>query len=50
MAADQPLRLKTRIDPSIAGEPLALVVITAGGYGYQRQDGVAVVPIGSLGA
>lgn len=27
---------------------IALVVVTATGYGYVRKDGVAVVPIGAL--
>lgn len=49
-AATQLLRLKARIDTSATGDPLALVVITAGGYGYRRDDGVTVVPIGALGA
>jgi hypothetical protein len=33
-----------------AGEPLALAVITATGYGYVREDSVAVIPIGALTA
>jgi len=35
--------------PRLAGEPLALGVITATGYGYMREDGIAVIPIGALG-
>ncbi len=49
-AAEQLLRLKARVDTSATGGPLALVVITASGYGYRREDGVSVVPIGALGA
>ena len=49
-AAEHLLRLKTRIDTAVAGEPLALGVITATGYGYVREDGVAVIPIGALTA
>lgn len=49
-AAAQLLRLRRRIDSTATGEPLALVVVTATGYGYVRGDGVAVVPIGALGA
>jgi predicted AAA+ superfamily ATPase len=49
-AAERLLRIKDRIDTSTAGEPLALAVITATGYGYLREDGVAVIPIGALEA
>ncbi|MFN2375438.1 MAG: DUF4143 domain-containing protein [Candidatus Binatia bacterium] len=49
-AAVQLLRLKERVDPAAMGPPLALVVLTAGGYGYRRDDGVTVIPIGALGA
>jgi uncharacterized protein len=49
-AAEHLLRLKSRIDSSAIGEPVALVVITATGYGYVRDDGVAVIPIGALTA
>ena len=47
-AAGQLLRLRDRVDADVAGEPVALVVVTATGYGYVRKDGVAVVPIGAL--
>jgi predicted AAA+ superfamily ATPase len=47
-AATHLIRLRDRVDTANAGEPLALVVITATGYGYVRKDGVAVVPIGAL--
>lgn len=49
-AAEHLLRLKARVDTSEVGEPLALAVITATGYGYVRKDGVAVIPIGALTA
>lgn len=49
-AAAQLLRLRDRVDSATAGEPLALVVVTGTGYAYVRKDGVAVVPIGVLGA
>jgi predicted AAA+ superfamily ATPase len=42
-------KLAARVDPKAAGQPLALGVITATGYGYTRDDGVAVIPIGTLG-
>ena len=32
-----------------AGDPAKLMVITAGGYAYERPDGVCVVPITALG-
>jgi len=48
LAADRLRRLAARIDPTTCGAPLALVVITASGYAYVREDGVAVVPIGTL--
>ncbi len=50
MAAEHLLRLRDRIDTSAIGEPVALAVITATGYGYVRDDGVAVIPIGALAA
>lgn len=38
-----------RVDTSKCGAPTCLAVIVATGYGYQRPDGVAVIPIGTLG-
>lgn len=37
------------VDTSVLGPPAVLAVITATGYGYQRPDGVCVVPLGALG-
>ncbi len=34
---------------SAVGEPAKLVVVTATGYAFERTDGVAVVPITTLG-
>jgi len=48
-AAQNLLRLKDRVDTAVAGEPVALVVVTGSGYGYTRPDGVSVIPIGALG-
>jgi predicted AAA+ superfamily ATPase len=48
-AAKNLRRFAERIDISKAGEPKALAVITATGYAYLRDDGVGVVPIGTLG-
>lgn len=47
-AAEHLIRLRDRVDTDVAGEPTALVVVTATGYGYVRKDGVTVVPIGAL--
>lgn len=48
-AAASLLRFAKQIDTSRAGEPAALAVITAGGYGYVREDGVQVIPVGAFG-
>lgn len=42
-------RLAQRVDTSRCGDPAALVVVVAAGYGYRRDDGVMVCPIVSLG-
>jgi hypothetical protein len=42
------LRFAARITAS-CGSPALMAVIVATGYGYRRDDGVAVVPIGALG-
>jgi len=47
-AAEHLIRLRDRVDTDAAGEPCALVLVTATGYGCVRKDGVAVVPIGVL--
>jgi predicted AAA+ superfamily ATPase len=38
-----------RIDTDRCGTPAALGVIVGSGYGYKREDGVHVIPIGALG-
>jgi len=38
-----------RVDTTKCGKPTSLAVITGTGYGYVRDDGVAVIPIGALG-
>lgn len=43
------LTLAERIDPEVVGPPSALIVVTLGGYGYRRPDGVWVIPISTLG-
>ena len=47
--ADALLRFADRVDTSKRGEPAALGVIVGSGYGYTRDDGVQVIPIGALG-
>ncbi len=43
------LRLRAKLDRAKTGDPAKLIVITAGGYAYERPDGVCVAPITSLG-
>ena len=43
------LKFAARVDPAVWGEPSALGVIVGAGYGYLREDGVGVIPIGALG-
>ena len=43
------LRLRDKLDSARIGSPAKLLVITAGGYAYERPDGVGVAPITSLG-
>lgn len=48
-AAANLLKFADRIDPRRTGEPGLLGVIVGLGYGYVREDGVAVIPVGALG-
>lgn len=49
-AADSLSRFAGRVDVSKSGEPSALAVIVGTtGYGYTREDGIHVIPIGALG-
>lgn len=48
-AATNLLKFAGEIDTKRSGEPAALGVIVAGGYGYTREDGVQVIPITALG-
>jgi len=43
------LTFASRVDTAKCGAPAALGVITVAGYGYQRPDGVHVIPIAALG-
>jgi predicted AAA+ superfamily ATPase len=49
VGAESLKRFAKQIDTGKRGEPAALGVITGTGYGYVREDGVQVIPIGSLG-
>lgn len=48
-AAASLLKFSREIDTKQSGEPSALGVIVAGGYGYMREDGIQVIPITALG-
>jgi len=48
-AAKSLTRLKKKMIDAMAEPPACLVVITGGGTGYQREDGISVVPITALG-
>ncbi len=48
-AARNLLKLCERVDVESVGEPRSLVVVVGSGYGYQRADGVIVLPISALG-
>ena len=41
-------RFARQIDTERSGAPATLGVIVPTGYGYTRQDGIAVIPIGAL--
>lgn len=43
------ISLRRLAESRAASAPAQLAVITAGGYAYRREDGVAVVPLGLLG-
>ncbi len=43
------LKFAREVDTRRSGEPAALGVIVAGGYGYVREDGIQVIPITALG-
>ena len=48
-AARSLLRLCNMVDAKRMGAPAKLLVVTASGYGYERPDGVSVVPMSALG-
>ena len=47
-ASDSLRRVSNKVDQTIMGAPSFLLVVTADGYAYRRNDGVYVVPIGCL--
>lgn len=47
-AAANMIKLRDRVDISMTGEPVALVVVVGSGPAYTRPDGVHVVPAGAL--
>lgn len=42
------IKLSNKIDQKYFGPPAALTVITSNGFAYRRDDGVNVVPFGTL--
>ena len=48
-AAASLLKFRERVDSTAVGEPQMLGVIVSSGYGYVRNDGIAVIPIAALG-
>jgi predicted AAA+ superfamily ATPase len=48
-AAAALLTFAERVDTAKCGKPATLAVIVGTGYGFVRPDGVAVIPVGSLG-
>jgi predicted AAA+ superfamily ATPase len=48
-AAASLIKFKQRIDTSKSGGPSVLAVIVGTGYGYVREDGIQVIPIGCIG-
>ena len=47
-AAENLLKFKETVDVKTSGRPAFLAIVTATGHAYQRQDGVYVLPIGTL--
>lgn len=42
-------KFRERIDTFKVGDPAVLAIIVGSGYGYVRDDGIQVIPIGCLG-
>ncbi len=48
-AAKNLLAFAGKVDTDRCGSPAVLAVITGSGYGFQRDDGIGVIPVGALG-
>ena len=48
-AARSLTRACEQIDVARVGEPAKMLVITASGFGYERPDGVTVLPVTAIG-
>ncbi len=48
-AAESLLRFVAKVDTGKMGPPAFLAVVVGSGFGYRREDGINVVPIGALG-
>ena len=48
-AAASLLKFAERVDTTKCEEPVSLAVIVGTGYGYVREDGIGVIPVGALG-
>jgi uncharacterized protein len=48
--AASPLRFARQVDTERSGPPACLGLIVATGYGYVRDDGIRVIPLGGLTA
>lgn len=48
VAAENLKKFADRIDTTRSGKPMTLGIIVSSGYGYKRDDGIAVIPIGAL--
>ena len=42
-------RLRDRVDTNRMGDPIKLAVVTATGVGVELPDGIAVIPVTTLG-
>lgn len=46
--ANSLMKLTSRLDTSVMGQPSFMAVLTPGGYAYRRDDGALVVPVTTL--
>lgn len=47
-AASNLIKLRDKVDKEKIGEPSFLGIISATEYAYQREDGIYVIPLGTL--